>query len=182
MPDFGVVLAGIVKAIGPVEAVLPAVSSLQDHIRARMADWTVQPRIILGEAEKLAAFRTARAALCASGTVTLELALAGVPMVVAYKVAALEAFLAHRLVTAASIVLPNLVLEQRLIPEFIQQDCTPATLLTAVLPLLADSAARERQLAGLALLDQRMRLGAGETPSGRAARIVLTLAMSRKTP
>ena len=73
-----------------------------------------------GEAEKFAAFRRARAALAASGTVTLELALARVPTVVAYRVSRLEEAIVRALATAPSIVLPNLILGENVMPEFVQ--------------------------------------------------------------
>jgi lipid-A-disaccharide synthase len=135
----------------------------------------VPGRIITGEAAKLAAFRRARAALAASGTVSLELALAGVPMVIAYKVSKLEEQLKY-VIRASSIVLPNLVLGENVVPEFLQADAGPARLATALAPLLEDGPARAAQLAGLARVDAAMRLPGAETPSGRAADVVLAAA------
>ncbi|MBE7219586.1 MAG: lipid-A-disaccharide synthase [Caulobacteraceae bacterium] len=172
--DFGAALGRVAARGAPFELVLPAVAHLADEIRARTAAWPVPPRIVLGEAAKLQAFRQARAALAASGTVTLELALAGVPTVVAYRVAPFETWLKY-VVKVPSIVLPNLILGERAVPEFIQHDCTPGTLADALLPLLAEGETRNRQLAAFARLDGLMRLEAGETPSRRAAAIVLGL-------
>ncbi len=81
MGDFGAALQGLREAIGPFDAVLPTLPHLADEVRALAARWPLPPRIVVGEAQKFEAFRTARAALAASGTVTLELALAGTPMV-----------------------------------------------------------------------------------------------------
>ena len=131
-----------------------------------------------GDAAKFAAFRRARAALAASGTVTLELALAGVPMVVAYRVSPIEMLLRH-LVRVSSIVLPNLVLGVNAIPEFLQHDCTPENLAGGLLPLVTGGPAREAQVEALARLDGLMRLGDGVAPSERAARIVLETAALR---
>ena len=175
MPDFGAALALVAARIGPVEAVIPAVSHLECQIRRHGATWPVQPEIVVGETAKFAAFRTARAALCKSGTGTLELALAGVPMAVAYKMGRLE-YMLRFLVTAPSIVLPNLVLGERVVPEFLQEKCTPQALADALLPLLADSDARAAQIAGLRRLDNLMQLDAGDTPSAKAARIVIATA------
>jgi lipid-A-disaccharide synthase len=146
-------------------------------IRERTAKWKPRPVIVEGEAAKFAAFRRAHAALAASGTVTLELALAGVPMAVAYRV---DAFfkLIKRYVTAQmqgpvkSIVLPNLILAEKAIPEFIDGDGTPERLAGAVIPLLADSPERTRQIDAFRRLDGLMSLGQ-ETPSGLAASVVL---------
>ena len=175
MPDFGAALALVAARTGGVEAVIPALPRLEQAIRRHTESWAVQPRIVLGEAAKLAAFRTARAALCKSGTGTLELALSGVPMVVAYKMGRLE-YMLRFLVTVPSIVLPNLVLGSRAIPEFLQQACTPDALARALLPLLPDGAARATQIAALSRLDGLMQLAAGDTPSAKAARIVIATA------
>jgi lipid-A-disaccharide synthase len=175
MPVFGQVVA---QASGtmPVEAVLPAVTRHRVLIERLAADWPVPARIVTGEAPKHAAFRGARAALAASGTVTLELALAGVPMVVAYKVSRAEEFIARRLIQVPTIVLPNLILAENAMPEFVQADCTPARLAAALQPLLAGGDARDAQLAALARIDGRMRLPDADTPSRAAARIVLRAA------
>jgi len=126
-----------------------------------------------GEAAKRAAFRQAHAALAASGTVTLELALSGVPMVVAYKVSKLEEQLRH-LIRVPSIVLANLILGENVVPERVQWDCTPEKLAEAMLPLLTLSRERAVQLQAFARLDAIMEAGSATTPSERAARIVVT--------
>jgi lipid-A-disaccharide synthase len=174
MDDFGAAVAELARRLGPLDVVLPAVAHLEPLIRARAAAWPVAPRIVLGEEAKFAAFRRARAALAASGTVTLELALAQVPMTVAYRVSPVET-LARFLVTAPSIVLPNLILGENAIPELLQEACTPAALADATAPLLEGGAARDAQLAALRRLDGLMALNDGEGPSARAARLALEL-------
>lgn len=178
--DFGAALGLVRDRIGSFELVLPAVDHLYDDIEQRTSSWPVRPRLVRGEAAKLRAFREARVALAASGTVTLELALAGVPLVVAYKVARLETWLKY-VVKVSSIVLPNLVLGDRTIPEFIQHDCTPVALADALTPLLANGEARTRQLAAFDRLDGLMRLDDGTTPSQIAAEIVLSTLARAKT-
>ena len=89
-----------------------------------MKSWKVAPRIVVGEQEKRAAFRIAHAALAKSGTVTLELALAGVPMVAAYRAGAVEAWICRRVIQVKSVILANLVIGENVVPEFLQQDCT----------------------------------------------------------
>lgn len=180
MPVFGQVLERIAVR-SPVEAILPAVTRHRGLIERLAAAWPVPIRIVTGEAAKYAAFRGARAALAASGTVTLELALANVPMIVAYKVSRAEEFIARRLIQVPSIVLPNLILGENAVPEFVQADCAPDRLTEALLPLLADGAARDAQLGALARIDERMQLTDGDTPSRAAARIVLQAAGSRMT-
>jgi len=175
MPVFGRALEQVVRA-HRVEAVLPAVTRHRALIERLAAAWPVPVQIVTGEAPKYAAFRGARAALAASGTVTLELALAGVPMVVAYKVSRAEEVIARRLIQVPTIVLPNLILAENAMPEFVQADCTPGRLAEALAPLLAGGAARAAQCAALARIDDRMQLADADTPSRAAARIVLRAA------
>ena len=180
MAPFGETLQWVLAASGPVEVVLPAVPRLADEIRARVADWPVKPRIVEGEAEKLAAFRRAHAALAASGTVSLELALAAVPTVVAYRtdpiVRPFKAFL-----KAKSIVLPNLILDELAVPEFIDGDSEPARLAAALVPLLSDSPERAAQLAAFDRLTGLMDPD-GPAPSARAAQAVLETLQDRQVP
>ncbi len=106
---------------------------------------------------------------------TLELALAGTPMVVGYKVDAVIAPVLRRLIKAPSVVLPNLVLGEKAIPEFHQEDCTPSKLAGALALLLDDSPQRARQLAALARIPAALQV-AGRTPSEAAASVVLDYA------
>jgi lipid-A-disaccharide synthase len=175
MPVFGGALARLARDL-PVEVALPAVTRHRALVERLALAWEVPVRILSGEAPKYAAFRGARAALAASGTVTLELALAGVPMVVAYKVSRAEEFVARRLIQVPSIVLPNLILGQNAMPEFVQADCTPERLADALRPLLEGGAVRDAQVEALARIDGLMRLPGEDTPSRAAARIVLAAA------
>ena len=172
MDDYGAALDLLQQRAGPLEIVLPTLPHIEAEVRARSANWRVRPRIVLGEAAKFAAFREARAALASSGTVTLELALSGVPMVGAYKVSKLEEQLKY-LISVSSILLPNLILEERAIPELVQADCTPEKLAGGLAPLLAEGPSCAAQVEALGRLDARMALEGGEAPSARAARVVL---------
>ena len=178
MADFGGALGALQAAIGPFAAILPTLPHVEEEVRARAALWPVAPRIVLGEAAKYQAFRTARAALAASGTVTLELALAGVPLVGAYKVSIIEEQLRF-LIKVPSILLPNLILADRTIPEKLQRDCDPATLAAELAPILRDGPERAAQIEGLARLDAAMRLPDGGAPSAHAARAVLETIAAR---
>jgi len=179
MEPFGAALGLVQESFGrPVSITLPAVSHLADEIRERARAWPVQPTVVTGEAAKWESFRRAHAALAASGTVTLELGLAQVPMVVAYRVSKLEEFLKY-VIKAPSIVLTNLVLGENAIPELIQWDCTPEKLAASLLPLLDDTPERRHQRDALDRLDALMTIGA-ESPSERAARVVLDVLESRE--
>ncbi|MFG5119017.1 lipid-A-disaccharide synthase [Methylorubrum sp. POS3] len=174
MPVFGRATAELVRRVGPFEIELPAVSRHRALIERLAVAWERQPRIVHGEPAKHATFRRARAALAASGTVTLELALSGVPMVVAYKVSRVEEVIARRLIQVPTIVLPNLILSENAMPEYVQADCTPERLADTLAPLMAGGPARRTQLDALGRIDDRMRLPGDEEPSRAAARIVLS--------
>jgi len=177
---FGETVARVIDESGPMEVLLPVVPRFADEIRTRTTSWPVKPVIVEGEAAKYAAFRRAHVALAASGTVTLELALAGVPMVVAYRIDSLaKLFKPIVLRRLHSFVLPNLITNTRDVPEFLDQETTPARMSAALRPLLSDTPERERQLRAFARLDGLMTLDHG-TPSSRAAEVVLdTMAIRR---
>ena len=169
---FGDTLAIVAERIGVLEVVVPAVPWLEDAVQAAVADWPVPVHIVTDAREKQAAFRQARAALTKSGTSTLELALAGVPMVGAYRVSLLEALVGSVLIKAHSAILANLVLGENVVPEFLQWHCSPEKLAGALLPLLAETSERRCQVEAFARLDRIMDTG-GASPSERAAALVL---------
>ena len=171
MPDFGGALAALRQSAGPFSLVLPTLPHIEGEVRAMAANWPEPPTIVLGEAAKYAAFRGAHASLAASGTVTLELALAGVPMVGAYKVSLIEEQLKY-LIKVPSILLPNLILGERAIPEKLQRECTPAALGAALAEIVRDGPARRGQLEALSRLEGLMALPDGGAPSAHAARAV----------
>ncbi|WP_372643683.1 lipid-A-disaccharide synthase [Hyphomicrobium sp.] len=171
--DFGDAVARLSASIGPIEVVIPAVRHVRDRIVEKTAGWTVRPHIVDSD-DKYAAMRLARAALAASGTVTLELALAQTPSVVAYKVDIVMANLRF-LLKVPSIVLANLVVGRNIYPEYLQEACTAENLAAALEPLFGETAARAAQLEGLALAPQKLRLAAS-SPSEAAADVVLSIA------
>ncbi len=173
MGPFGETISLLKSRIGPLELVLPAVPSVRPLIQEALRGWPQRPHLVEGDEDKFTAFRLAHAALAASGTVTLELAVAGTPMVVAYRVDGLAARLRF-LMEVHSIVLANLVLGENAFPEFIQEDCTAEKLSAALHPLFTSSPERSAQLAALGKIREKMFLPEG-TPSGKAADVVLSL-------
>jgi lipid-A-disaccharide synthase len=175
LPVFGVAISRVVKRSGPLELVLPTVRNRLAQVRAGVAGWETKPRIVVEPADKWAAFRSARAALAASGTVTLELAIAGVPSVAAYLVSPIEEIVArlmglHR--RLSTVILANLVIGENIVPEFLQRDCTAEKLADALAPLLRlDSPERARQIEAFGRIDGLMRVDT--TPSEAAATLVL---------
>jgi lipid-A-disaccharide synthase len=180
LEPFRVTVEGIAKQVWPLDIVIPTTAHLADTVIRETANWLLRPRIVIEREERHAAFRQARAALAKSGTVTLELAVSGVPMVTAYKVSHPEGFIARRLITAPSAILANLVLEENVVPEFIQQDCRPEMLAKALLPLLSDTPERRRQEEAFARLDAILRIGEAK-PAQDAAAIVFDMMRKAST-
>jgi lipid-A-disaccharide synthase len=174
-PAFGEAIALLDDLRPGLDYVLPAAAPVEAQIRAEIATWRVKPRLVVGEAERYAAFRSARAALAASGTVTLELALSRTPTVVAYRVPKFEEFIARRLINLTTAVLPNLILGRNAFPEFFQEDAAPAPLAAAMAEIVDEGAPRRRQLAELERLSSLMLLPDGMRPSEKAAEAVWEL-------
>lgn len=169
---FGATLGRLQAEGRAFDLMLPTMPHLEATIREGIANWPVKPQIVIGESERRAAFRIARAALAKSGTVTLELALSGIPMVTAYRVGAIEAFILRRAIRVSSVILANLVIGKDVIPEFLQEECTPEKLAPALHDVLTDSPLRRQQVAAFAQLDQIMSTG-NKSPSVLAADFVL---------
>jgi len=172
LPVFGATLARLAESHPGLRAAVPTVETVAGEVAAQVARWPVPTIAVRGAAERYGAFAASRAALAASGTVTLELALAGVPMVVGYRMNPLTGLLARRLIKLDAISLPNLLAGRAVVPELLLGDCVPERLAPALARLLDDETARSAQRAGL---DQALtRLGrGGEAPSRRAARAIL---------
>jgi lipid-A-disaccharide synthase len=182
LAPFGQALERLRERGRKFEVAIPVVDSVRRMIEEGVAHWRKPPHLLDGEEDKFRAFRLARAALAASGTVSLELALTGTPMVIAYKVDPVAAPVLRRMIKAPSIVLANLILGTRAIPEFHQEHCTPVKLANALAPLIDDSEVRRQQLAALEKVPECMRLPR-RTPSEAAAEIVLNYAeMGRGWP
>jgi lipid-A-disaccharide synthase len=180
-PVFGEAVAMTAARIGALEVIVPSVPRLADQVRAAVSAWQVPARVVTDLNDKHAAYRTARAALVKSGTSTLELALAGVPMVTAYKVPLIEEAVARVLIKVDTVILANLVLGEILVPEFIQRESSAQALAGALLPLFSDTVERRRQIEAFARLDGIMGIGQG-APSDRAAAEVLDCAGTLNQP
>lgn len=154
-----------------VTVVLPAASAVEARIREMLAGWSV-PHMVVGADEKADAFAAADVALAASGTVTLELALAGVPSVVAYRVNTLTALIGAVVLKVPYVTMANILAGREAMPEFLQWKATPAALAGALSELLYDHGARATQREALA--DIRAALAPpGPPPSAQAAAAVL---------
>jgi lipid-A-disaccharide synthase len=182
-PRFGAALAPVLARHPEARAVVPTVAHLAERVAAMASAWPGAPVVIDPRRDppdiRRAAFRAADVALAASGTVSLELAAAGVPMVIGYDVAPLSRLIFRLFVRVDTVTLPNLVTGTHAVPEFLGPDCRPDRLGPALLRLLADPEARAAQRA---VLDRAMALlgRGGENPGLRAARSVLDALACRR--
>lgn len=170
----GETAALIAEARPGTRFVIPVVDHVREIVHSAVADWPVKPILVEGEEEKRGAFAAATAALAASGTVSLELALARVPMVIAYKIDRIAAWAVGRMLKVPTVVLVNLILDRPSVREFLQNGCEPRALCDALLPLLDDSAARRTAIRDLEEVREKMGVG-GPSPSERAADAVLEM-------
>lgn len=176
-PIFAEVVEQLTEAEPDLRFVLPAAAPVADLVQAQVSGWPGRPIVLdprgrdpdEARGEKRAAFAAADVALAASGTVSLELAAAGTPMVIAYDMGWLSRQIIGRMLRTDTVTLVNLVAESRTVPEFIGANCRPGPISDAVLRVLA---APQEQAQALALTMER--LGAKGLPPGeRAAQAVL---------
>lgn len=157
---------------------LPAVTRQEAFIRQKIAGWRVQPHCETGDAFKWTAFERADAAIAASGTVILELAMAGVPAVSIYRTDPIIKFLASRIKTWTA-ALPNLIADYPIIPEYINELLRPGAPVRWVERLMTDTPQRAAMLAGYADMWSRMEV---EKPSGELAAEALLNLLDERSP
>ena len=172
LPVFGRTLRHLAAQEPILRPVLPVSPAVADVVRHSAAGWPVQPIIVTDIAEKHDAYAAAGAALTKSGTSTLELALAGVPMAVTYRVNPLTAALARRMIQVPHVAMVNLLAGRALVPELLQGDCTAGLLSQTVLALLRDGGMAQAQRDGFRAVLDTLR-PPGCLPSEAAAREVL---------
>lgn len=175
LPVFRDVVARLAGRYQSLQVVIPTVPLVAEAVREETRNWRAPVTVVHDPRYKYDAFAACTVALAASGTVTLELTLAGVPTVVAYRVNALSAAIARRLIDPDAIVLTNKLLGRRVIPQFIQDECTADRLTVAVERLFDDPRARAEQGAASEAV-RRLLVAGGEPAPDRAARTVLQVA------
>ena len=158
----------------PVVPVVPLAGPVEAVVRERTASWPVRPILVSDTMEKYDAFAASAAALTKSGTSTLELALAGVPMIVTYRVNPLSHQLAKRMIKVKYASIVNLLLDRAVVPELLQYESRPDRLAAELNRLLSDADAAAAQRAGSAEAMAMLRPPVG-TPSECAAEAVLGL-------
>lgn len=171
LPVFGGTVSRLVAENPELRIVVPTVAGVADQVRGAAQSWAGDPVVVAGADERAAAIAASNVALAASGTVTLELALAGVPMVVAYRMNPLTNAIIRSLASVDYPSIINIILDRPAIPELLQGDCVPEGLSREVMKLLTDAHARARQIGDAQKAMQELGVG-GKRPSERAAEVV----------
>jgi lipid-A-disaccharide synthase len=174
LPVFRNALARVAAELPGVTPVIPVSPVVAEVVQRAAAHWPVRPVIVTELADKHDAYAAASAALTKSGTSTLELALAGVPMAVTYRVNAVSAYMARRMIRVKHVAMVNLLAGRAVVPELLQQDCTPEKLAATLLDLVRNPAVAAAQRAAFQDLLAGLRPAEG-VPSEAAAQAVLAL-------
>ena len=177
-PVIGAVLAQVQAAHPSARVVLPTLRSVAAMVEDLTADWPIRPLVVEAPEAKRAAFAAADVAIAASGTVSLELAANGVPMVIAYDMHPLTMWLMRQMAQVDTVTLVTLVSETRAVPEFLGDRCRADLIAPALLGLMQPGPLRDAQLAAMRLTMDRLGYG-GEAPGLRAARSVLSVLGAR---
>ena len=179
LPVFGAMLRRIARRRSDIVPVVPASPVVAHLVEAAARRWPMRPIVVTDADDKHDAYAAASAALTKSGTSTLELALAGVPMAVTYRVNRLTAILARRLIRVPHVAMVNLLAGREVVPELLQERCAPGPLARTLLTLVDDRAAAEAQRAAFAGVMETLRGPGGRAPSEVAAAEILGLLDAR---
>jgi lipid-A-disaccharide synthase len=179
LPIFAEAVIQIAARHRNLRVVVPTTANVAARVQADVARWPVPIIVLQGTAEKYDAFAASDAALAASGTVALELAMAKLPTVIAYRISSLTHAYVSRVVKVAYANLVNVILNREAVPELLQDRCTPEELAAAVAHLMDDKAAAAQQIAACQEALQVLGYG-GTSPALRAAEEVVA-AIARKT-
>ena len=187
LPVFRRTLALLARDMPDLVPVVAASPVVAEQVRRAARRWPMPPIVVTDLDDKHDAFAASGAALTKSGTSTLELALAGVPMAVTYRVNPLTAAIARRLIRVPHVAMVNLLAGRLLVPELLQQDCRADRLAAVVRQLLTDPAVADAQREGFGAVMAMLQppsdgATSGDTPAGIAAREVLDLLDATSQP
>ncbi len=181
MPVFHKTVQRLKKLHPELHVVIPTVSNVAHAVRSFVHDWPVPVTVTQGDDDKYDAFAAATAALACSGTISVELAMARLPTIIAYRVNPLTAAVVRHMLKGKYVTLINIMQDRMIMPEYLQEYCTPENLAVAVTELLIDPVVRQRQENELAAISQW--LGRGQfVPSERAAQVVLNVVRKAQEP
>ena len=170
LPVFKQVVISLKRECPDLKVVVPTVETVERQIRQSLRDWPVDTLVIKGETERYDAFAASSLALAASGTVSLELAMAQVPHVICYQVNKLSGFIARRVIKIRFVNLINILAKKEIIPELLQENCNCRKILEELKKLMGPKGEKQKK----EMQDVLKVLGAGDklSPSGKASRII----------
>jgi len=166
MPVFGETIKELTEKLPELSVILPTLPKIEAELRKLIAQWSVKPLVVVGENEKWSAFSKADAALSASGTVSLELALCGIPTVLAYKADWFSRAFIMPKITIWSAALPNIIADEPIVPEYFNEFVRPSILARQLERHITQGAARTAQLEGFKKIANIMHT---DKPSGELA-------------
>jgi lipid-A-disaccharide synthase len=178
LPIFAAAVARLAKRHADLVVAVPVTETVAEPVATALSTWPVPAILVRGQSEKYDAFAASNAALAASGTVALELALARLPCIIAYRINPLTHALVRRIVKVKYAHLLNVVLQREAVPEFLQRDCTSERLADAVAQLLDNGAVGAAQIAACQQALKELGYG-GVSPGLRAADEVLAVIAAR---
>lgn len=197
LPIFLQTLEQLKDSFPELLAVIPVAPNyhVKAYIEKEIASWSLSVILISGTSieQKYDALRASRAALCTSGSAVMELQLAALPCVVAYRAHILTEWLIQRRTKLKFISLPNILLDTAIIPEKLFQECTSENIAASLRDILLDDKARQQQIAAagklFTLLQLQPRVLTGVSASPRdscwpsmiAASTILSEAKTAKT-
>lgn len=178
LPVFKQALELLKDQVEGLQTVIVTVNHVAAMVEAQTEDWPL-PLTVVAQDEKADAFAASDAALAASGTVSTELALAEVPMVIGYRLGWFTYWIFKRLIVAPYMSLINLIERKAVIPEYAQDSLTPEDIAEEIELLLTDKQAAADQVAGYRSALEAMGLGAAP-PSERAAQAILDIVKAER--
>ncbi|MEK9969593.1 MAG: lipid-A-disaccharide synthase [Ferrovibrio sp.] len=179
LPVFTEVLIRLKEQGQALHLVIPTVETVAELVKEALPSLPFPATVLETAPERYAAMLAADVALAASGTATLELGLAGTPTVLAYRINPISAAIMRRFIKIPYVGLVNILQQKIVMPEFLQENCTADRIAPAMLALLTDPSARERQIAGCAAVAAQLGADDPVSPAHRAARAVLAVAARR---
>ena len=175
LPIYREAISRLASDVTGLIIVLPTVERLADELKRETSDWPINVTVISGSEEKFDSFAAADVALAASGTVSLELAMAGTPTLIIYRMNGLTYWIVERMVKVEHVSLVNILLKKEFVPELLQSDCEVQAVALRLRALFEDAVSRKRQLEGYREALMMLGYGQDDRPSTRAARAVLSV-------
>ncbi len=175
LPIYRDVVYELCEKIPNIKIVIPVTETIYYYIFSETKNWKYEPIIVRGKQNRYDAFMASNASLCISGTAVLELAVAKVPTVVAYKISKLSYMIAKHFVKIKNVTLPNIIMGKTIIPEFIQDDCNAQNLTKSLIKVITDKKCRDEYKKNYVEFFNKMNFGDKKSSSEKAVDAILSI-------